>query len=161
MNQPHRRNIPVSKVGGDGPRGPADERAAYAFGRMRLKGDLTKIQHDALQFWLETFVRYSRALGLPQIHYGSCLAQNVGGGSHGEEPDPKAATALANRSKRAFAELEDAMMEALGPSVTECNAALVHVCLMDRDPIGQMEGTLRLAANAIDHYRCGNPQTRA
>jgi len=174
MAQPHRKHLQASRriklqsgvadgsrgtddlrEATDGCRGPADQRASYAFGRMRLQGELTKVQHDALQHWLEAFVRYSRALGLPQVHYGNCLAMNVGGGHDGEEPDAKAATDRAKRAKLSFEALEASMNDHLGSGKTAADVALVHVCLMDREPMGAMAGDLRMAANAVDRHLTG------
>lgn len=154
LNQPHRRNIKVRSNEADGSRGPGDERAAYAFGRMRLAGDLSKPQHDALAHWLETYARFSKSIGLPQVRFGNCLAGNVGGASFdGEEPDPKAAASRATKARRAFEEIEAALHEGLGADLTEANVALVHVVLMDRDPTRGMTGILRMAGNVIDRHR--------
>lgn len=156
LAQPHRRGIRVSNGRHDGPRGPRDERAGYVFGRMRLGNELSKPQHDALAHWLTVFVRYARALGLPQARFGNCLAVDAGRGYDGEDQDPVASAQRARRAVAAYEALQNAIADGMPGEFREANQALVHVVLMDRDPILGMTGTLRAAANVIDRFRAAH-----
>lgn len=155
LAQPHRRGYkPRVNAGGSKGRSPAEEpKLGYPLGRMLLSKQITLPQHDALVHWYAVYIKFTKALNLPQVRYGSCLNIDSSGGFEGDDMDPAGSTAKAKRARRSFEELEDAMREGCGVELTAANVALMHVVALDREPASGMIGTLRLVANVIDRYR--------
>jgi len=127
--------------------GNIDPRAGYAYGRMRLGGQITQRQFEAADIFTTRTIRYMAHITNSIPRFPSLAAEMVASstGSGAELDDERIASIRSD-----YAELQDALAD--GGLHYEGNRALTQVCVMDREPRSDDEmGNFRLACNAIAH----------
>ncbi|KQO43014.1 hypothetical protein ASF08_10575 [Methylobacterium sp. Leaf85] len=148
LAQPHRRSLPKTRIRDDGRRqdvDPRDPLAGFALGRLFLHGVISRDQLEAGQKYTSLFLRHGHHVVGVLPRFPSAAINDVASGiSCAAEMSYEEAVAL----KRSWNEAQTALADTF--EWRACASALMHVCVLDREPgDAAMLGSLRVALNAL------------
>lgn len=127
--------------------GSTDPRVGYAYGRLRVTGQITQRQFEAADIFTKRVIRYMAHITNSIPRFPSIAAEMVASSTgSGADLDPETIAAI----RSDYGEVQDALADS--GLHYEGNRALTQVCVMDREPRSDDEmGNFRLACNAIAH----------
>lgn len=148
LGQPHRRALPKTRKDDDGRNveiDRSDRRAGFALGRIFLHGNISRDQLIAGQRYTELALRHMHHI---TGHLPKFPSQAINDTIKGLDCSADMPEEEVFKLRRGFQDAQRALFDTCEHQA--CSAALMSVCIMDREPSGERElGSLRVGLNAL------------